>query len=79
MFLDSYHAIMSLQAADLHKWMRIQFKDEPGVDAGGLEREWFGLLVAEIFNPSNGLFSYCGGDSSTGMDCFEFDIIGSNF
>jgi hypothetical protein len=29
------------------------------VDAGGLEREWFGLVCQEIFDPKNGLFIKC--------------------
>lgn len=30
---------------------------EPGVDAGGLEREWFLLVCNALFDPSTGLFS----------------------
>lgn len=29
---------------------------EPGVDAGGLEREWFMLVCSALFDPSTGLF-----------------------
>lgn len=30
---------------------------EPGVDAGGLEREWFMLVCSALFDPSTGLFT----------------------
>ncbi|KAA8916069.1 hypothetical protein TRICI_001792 [Trichomonascus ciferrii] len=41
---------------DLKKSLRIQFVDEPGVDAGGLRKEWFLLLIRELFNPESGIF-----------------------
>jgi len=50
----------------LHKWIRVQFAGEPGVDAGGLEREWFTLIVAELFDPANGLFACSSAESMGG-------------
>lgn len=43
---------------DVKKGLRIDFVGEDGVDAGGLRKEWFLLLVREIFNPNHGLFVY---------------------
>lgn len=43
---------------DIKKGLRIEFINEEGVDAGGLRKEWFLLLVREIFNPNHGLFTY---------------------
>lgn len=60
---DSHRAWSQLRHDDLHKWMRFQFYGEPGVDAGGLEREWFGLVIEEIFSPAAGLFTRCGSES----------------
>jgi hypothetical protein len=40
---------------------------EPGIDAGGLEREWFGLVVEAMFSPSAGMFVSSAGDSLTGI------------
>jgi E3 ubiquitin-protein ligase HUWE1 len=34
----------------------ILFEDEEGVDGGGLTREWYALLMREIFRPSYALF-----------------------
>jgi len=35
---------------------RIEFVNEPGVDQGGLKKEWLTLLSKEIFDPQAGLF-----------------------
>ncbi|KAI4279919.1 MAG: hypothetical protein L6R35_005998 [Caloplaca aegaea] len=43
---------------DIKKGLRIAFQDEEGVDAGGLRKEWFLLLVREVFDPEHGLFVY---------------------
>ncbi|EFX06337.1 ubiquitin-protein ligase [Grosmannia clavigera kw1407] len=43
---------------DLKKGLRIVFRGEEGIDAGGLRKEWFLLLVREVFNPDHGMFSY---------------------
>ena len=39
---------------DIKKGLKINFKGEEGVDAGGLRKEWFLLLVREVFNPDYG-------------------------
>ncbi|KAK0705227.1 hypothetical protein B0H67DRAFT_375220 [Lasiosphaeris hirsuta] len=45
-------------AEDIKKELKIIFKGEEGVDAGGLRKEWFLLLVREVFNPDHGMFIY---------------------
>lgn len=40
---------------EIKKGLKIQFVDEEGVDAGGLRKEWFLLLVREIFDPNHGM------------------------
>ncbi|GLD96355.1 hypothetical protein PINS_up005038 [Pythium insidiosum] len=48
----------------LHQSLRIRFANEPGVDAGGLVREWFTLMTKEVFDDATGLFYTSGnGDS----------------
>ena len=54
---DSLNAIRQHQG-DLQKSLRIEFVDEPGVDAGGLRKEWFLMLTKGKSNPSNGLWDY---------------------
>lgn len=43
---------------DIKKGLKIVFQGEEGVDAGGLKKEWFLLLVREVFNPDHGMFVF---------------------
>ena len=43
---------------EIKKGLRIDFVGEEGLDSGGLRKEWFLLLVREIFDPEHGLFTY---------------------
>lgn len=43
---------------EIKKGLRIEFLGEEGLDSGGLRKEWFLLLVREIFDPEHGLFTY---------------------
>ena len=64
---ESFDQFMGItRSLDLHRWMRVQFVGELGIDAGGLEREWFTLLCGELFNPQLGLFSCSGGEGLGG-------------
>ena len=47
---------MSLSRADMRKRWRIEFSGEPGIDSGGVTREWFELVTEQIFNPDLGLW-----------------------
>ena len=40
---------------EVKKGLRVQFAGEEGVDAGGLRKEWFLLLVRELIDPNNGM------------------------
>jgi E3 ubiquitin-protein ligase NEDD4 len=53
---DSVSAIMSLGRNDMRKRWRIEFAGEPGIEAGGLTREWFQLVTEQIFDPDFGLW-----------------------
>ncbi|KAJ2091105.1 putative E3 ubiquitin-protein ligase [Coemansia sp. RSA 986] len=63
---DSLHQLATHEQ-DLKKRLKIEFVGEEGIDAGGLTKEWFMLLVRELLNPMYGMFtreSY--NDDSTG-------------
>lgn len=45
------------EPSDLRKKLRIVFKGEEGVDAGGVTREFFQLLSTALFDDSSGLWS----------------------
>lgn len=38
--------------------MKVSFVGEPGLDMGGLTKEWFLLLVRDIFDSNYGMFVY---------------------
>jgi len=43
---------------NLRKQLKIKFDGEEGVDQGGVGKEFFQLLVQELFNPDYGMFEY---------------------
>ncbi|XP_031694015.1 ubiquitin-protein ligase E3A isoform X5 [Oncorhynchus kisutch] len=48
--------------ADLRKQLFVEFEGEQGVDEGGVSKEFFQLVLEEMFNPDIGMFTY---DEST--------------
>ncbi|KAL8830253.1 MAG: hypothetical protein Q9191_001534 [Dirinaria sp. TL-2023a] len=58
---DSLRGVSEVVGAgqeEIKKGLRIEFLHEEGIDAGGLRKEWFLLLVREVFDPEHGLFVY---------------------
>ena len=60
---DSFSQVMALNPRLLARRVRIVFQDEPGIDAGGLFREWCLLVTQQLFDPQFGLFIAQGEDS----------------
>ncbi|XP_054709612.1 probable E3 ubiquitin-protein ligase HECTD2 [Uloborus diversus] len=54
---DSLNEIARKQS-DLKKKLKVTFVGEPGLDMGGLTKEWFLLLIKQIFDPDYGMFVY---------------------
>ena len=54
--LKQVSEVVGSGSEDIKKALRIEFYGEEGVDAGGLRKEWFLLLVREVFNPDHGTF-----------------------
>ncbi|CAM1307289.1 HECTD2 (predicted) [Pycnogonum litorale] len=54
---DSLNEIANKQS-DLKKKLKVTFTGEPGLDMGGLTKEWFLLLLRQIFLPDYGMFVY---------------------
>lgn len=65
-FLDSYRALF-FKPVDAVRTsvLEIHFKDEEGVDAGGLTREWYQVLSRQMFNPGYALFTPVTSDKTT--------------
>ncbi|KAG9232293.1 ubiquitin-protein ligase-like protein E3 [Amylocarpus encephaloides] len=56
--LKSVSEVVGSGGEEVKKGLRIEFKGEEGIDAGGLRKEWFLLLVRDVFNPEHGMFTY---------------------
>lgn len=56
--LRSVSEVVGTGHEEIKKGLRIEFIGEEGIDAGGLRKEWFLLLVREVFDPHHGLFVY---------------------
>lgn len=46
--------ITTEKPSDLKKQLFIEFEGEQGIDEGGLSKEFFQLVLEEIFNPDIG-------------------------
>jgi len=55
--LSCFFKIASKQS-ELKKKLKVTFAGEPGLDMGGLTKEWFLLLIRQIFQPEYGTFDY---------------------
>lgn len=51
-------ANMSWRVPSLVALVQVQFVGEEGVDEGGVQKEFFQLVVKNIFDPEYGMFSY---------------------
>ncbi|XP_050546216.1 probable E3 ubiquitin-protein ligase HECTD2 isoform X2 [Daktulosphaira vitifoliae] len=54
---DSLNEI-AFKQKDLKKKLKVSFAGEPGLDMGGLTKEWFLLLIREIFDTDYGMFVF---------------------
>jgi E3 ubiquitin-protein ligase NEDD4 len=57
MLQDSVDSVMSLSRTQLRQRWRLEFFNEPAVDAGGVTREWFQLITQQLFDPQFGLWT----------------------
>ncbi|KAH7476383.1 E3 ubiquitin-protein ligase Itchy-like protein [Phytophthora ramorum] len=55
-FKDSMESLAIIPLQNARSVVRINFLDENGVDAGGLQREWFVMLNEALVDPVRGLF-----------------------
>ncbi|KAI8929326.1 hypothetical protein BC831DRAFT_444044 [Entophlyctis helioformis] len=78
---DSLDQLQS-KFGDLKKKLRISFSNEEGVDAGGLTKEWFLLLVRQLFDPQYGMFVFdedsrlCWFNVSSFENVAQFQLVG---
>ena len=43
---------------DLKKQLVVEFEGEQGIDEGGISKEFFQLIIEQIFNPDYGMYSF---------------------
>ena len=73
---------MGLRKDDLKKPLKVQFAGEDGIDEGGVQKEFFQLIFAQIFDVSYGMFVYDEGarqywfNRSSLENEREFELIG---
>ena len=53
---DAMASLMSLDFASMRQRLMIRFDGEKGVDEGGVKREFFQLLINQLFSPDYGMF-----------------------
>jgi len=56
-FEESYEQLRFCNVNEMRGRLHITFRNEEGVDAGGLTREWFEILAKDMFNPNYALFT----------------------
>eukprot|EP00854_Cymbomonas_tetramitiformis_P005952 gene5952-7156_t len=81
LIMDTLHQIQR-RPEDLKKPLKVHFVGEEGVDEGGVQKEFFQLLIRQIFDPNFCMFSY---DTDTRLYWFkasgldldtEFELVG---
>ncbi|PIA16362.1 HECT-domain-containing protein [Coemansia reversa NRRL 1564] len=56
-FVDSFHQFAGKTGDEIKRArINVKFRNEEGVDAGGVSREWFQVLARQMFNPNYALF-----------------------
>lgn len=56
--LDDALRVISKPNQNFQKPMRVIFQGEPGIDEGGVRKEFFQLLIKELFKPEYGMFTF---------------------
>ncbi|KAG2181863.1 hypothetical protein INT44_008679 [Umbelopsis vinacea] len=55
---DALYQLETKSTQDLKKQLRIQFVGEEGIDEGGVQKEFFQLIVRELFDQKYGMFMF---------------------
>lgn len=81
--LEDALQVLSGQSRNLRKELRVKFQGEEGIDLGGVKKEFFQLLLKELFNPDYAMFdSRCQGRyfwfNKLSFECnVNFELIGT--
>ena len=58
LLLDSFRQFKQFEMANLRSKLRVEFQGEPGIDSGGLTKDWFLSVSKYIVDPGLCLFQY---------------------
>ncbi|MBN3302772.1 HECD2 ligase, partial [Amia calva] len=64
---------LTRKRADLKKKLKVTFVGEAGLDMGGLTKEWFLLLIRQIFHTDYGMFTYLKDSHCHWFSCWKCD------
>eukprot|EP00051_Salpingoeca_urceolata_P000007 m.32341 g.32341 ORF g.32341 m.32341 type:complete len:746 (+) comp10011_c0_seq2:184-2421(+) len=56
--IDQLSMILLSSPRSLKKPLKVQFVGEEGVDEGGVQKEFFQIVLRDLFDPNYGMFSY---------------------
>lgn len=62
---DSLKLLLDMPEEKFRQRWRISFKGEPGLDAGGVMREWITILCGELFDTELGIFAATQGSDTS--------------
>ena len=54
LYCPQLEVICENRPEDLRKQLRVKFDGEEGIDEGGVQKEFFQLIIEELFNPEIG-------------------------
>lgn len=64
-FASSYNHLRMRSPQEMKGRLHVQFAGEEGIDAGGLTREWYTILIRNVFDPMYALFKRSAGKAAT--------------
>ena len=81
---DAVYQLTRRTPAELKKPLRIKFVGEEGVDAGGVQKEFFQLIVSQLLDVQYGMFGFADTDTARDMwfqpmstaEAAEFKLVG---
>ena len=68
---DTVSCLLRARKIDLRKPLRVRFKGEEGLDAGGVRKEFFQVLSEKLFDPTLGMFLALEGENVEGTMWFN--------
>lgn len=82
---ETLEKIKTAEPKEVRKRLRVAFKGEEGLDAGGVTKEFFQLLSEDLFEPNSGLWTTKYGDdinwfsSDNTWDIKNYELVGILF